>query len=254
MKLIFLGSGSAFADISNNFQSNILLENSNHKHLLIDCGTDAHHSLKNVNLRYADIDSVYVSHFHFDHVGGLEWLAFSAYFDPAVKKPKLFIHPSMLNILWDHVLSGGLQSLKGESPATLETYFTLVPIREEKYFTWESINFEMVKTIHVHNGKLLLPSYGLFFSLEKTKIFITTDTQFFPHRYADYYREADLIFHDCEIDKTKTGVHAHFQQLMNLNPAIKSKMWLYHYSENDLPDAKAAGFQGFVKRGQTFNF
>ena len=89
----------------------------------------------------------------------------------------------------------------------------------------------MVKTIHVRNGKLLLPSYGLFFSLEKTKIFITTDIQFFLHRYADYYQEADLILHYCETDKTKPGVHAHFQQLMNINPAIKSKMWLYHYSK-----------------------
>lgn len=80
MKLIFFGSGSTFADISNDFQSNIVLENANHKRLLIDCDTDIRHSLKDINLRYADIDSVYVGHFHFNHVGGIEWLAFSAYF------------------------------------------------------------------------------------------------------------------------------------------------------------------------------
>lgn len=254
MKLIFLGSGSAFTDISDNYQSNILLEGPNNKRLLIDCGTDVRHSLQTAHLSYKDIDAIYISHFHFDHVGGLEWLAFSFYFDPSTNKPKLFVHPDMMVTLWSRVLAGGLQSLKGQSPATINTYFTIPPIRDEKYFTWESITFEMVKTVHVYNGKNLLPSYGLFFTLGKTKVLVTTDTQFLPDRYMSYYQEADLIFHDCETDARESGVHAKFHELATLEPSIKAKMWLYHYSGNNLPDAKASGFKGFVKRGQVFDF
>lgn len=35
---------------------------------------------------------------------------------------------------------------------------------------------------------------------------------------------------------------------------IKAKMWLYHYSDGDLPDAKQDGFLGFVAKGQVFTF
>jgi hypothetical protein len=31
-------------------------------------------------------------------------------------------------------------------------------------------------------------------------------------------------------------------------------MWLYHYQDGPLPDAKADGFAGFVNQGQTFEF
>ena len=254
MKLTFLGSGSAFTDINSNFHSNMLLESPTHKRLLIDCGTDIRHSLQALHLSYSNIDSVYISHLHFDHVGGLEWLAFSTYFNHTTPRPKLFIHPSMVEPLWNNVLSGGLQSLEGETSATLDTYFDLPPIRDGKFFTWESINFEMIKTIHVSNAKDLLPSYGLFFSIGETKIFLSTDMQFTPERYMNYYQNADVIFHECETDEPQSGVHSHFKQLLTLDSSIKAKMWLYHYSDKKMPDAKNLGFKGFVKRGQAFHF
>ena len=254
MKLTFLGSGSAFTDVNCNFHSNILLESATNKRLLIDCGTDIRCSLQALNVSYQDIDSVYISHLHFDHVGGLEWLAFSTFFDPAVTQPRLFLHPSMVDLLWNKVLAGGLESLEGETPATLHTYFNQPPIRDGKWFTWEAIDFEMIKTVHVINAKALLPSYGLFFTLGKTKIFLSTDTQFLPHRYMPYYHKADLIFHECETDIPQSGVHSHITQLQTLDPSIKEKMWLYHYSEKHKHDAKAMGFKGFVTRGQVFKF
>ncbi len=69
MKLTFLGSGSAFT--MNNRQSNMILEDDG-KILLIDCGTDIRHSLHQQDLSYKDIDAVYISHLHADHIGGME--------------------------------------------------------------------------------------------------------------------------------------------------------------------------------------
>ena len=31
-------------------------------------------------------------------------------------------------------------------------------------------------------------------------------------------------------------------------------MWLMHYNDGDLPDAKKDGFKGFVKQGQEFKW
>jgi len=68
MKIIPIGTGSAFS--LNNFQTNLIIENSTGKRLLIDAGGDVRHALKKLDLSYKDIDAVYLSHLHGDHVGG----------------------------------------------------------------------------------------------------------------------------------------------------------------------------------------
>lgn len=251
MKLQFLGSGTAFVALEENFNSNMVLESASGKRLLIDCGSDARHSSKAAGLTSKDFDAVYVSHFHADHAGGLEWLAFTTKFDPSAKKPKLILHPSMLERLWNQVLSGGLESIQNEH-CTIETYFDVYPV-DEVHFIWEEISFEFVKTKHVYHDKYLVPSYGLFFNNKKTKVFITTDTQFNADHYLKYYQSADMIFHDCETTIHASCVHPQFHDLDKLPPEIKAKMWLYHYSALNLPDPIQHGFLGFVKRGQIFH-
>ncbi len=250
MKLQFLGSGSAFTPLTENFQSNMIIKSAN-KYLLIDCGSDARHSVAAVGLTHQDIDSVYISHLHADHVGGLEWLAFTNRFGRSPKKTKLYTHPSLVDRLWNNVLSGGLQSIEGNRPACLADFYQIMPIKEDT-FIWEDIVFKLIKTVHTCNGSELSPSYGLYITTAKKSIFITTDTRFEPTHYDDYFLKADLIFHDCDTASYPSPVHAHFSELIKLPSSIKSKMWLYHYSSSKGIDPTAFGFLGFVKRGQEF--
>lgn len=250
MKLTFAGAGSAFSVDANNYHSNILLETDENK-LLIDCGSDARWSLNELGLSYRDIHSVYISHLHADHVGGLEWLALSNKFDPAGHKPNLYLCEKLVHILWNQVLSGGLNTLQTET-ATLSTYFCVHPVPDSGSFTWQNIEFRLVQTLHIVAGFTFMPSYGLIFTVNDFTVFITTDTQFCPHQLRDIYNIADLIFHDCETTPHKSTVHAHYDELMTLSDSIKSKMWLYHYNPGSLPNAVKDGFQGFVKKGQSF--
>jgi hypothetical protein len=81
---------------------------------------------------------------------------------------------------------------------------------------------------------------------------------FQPMRVMSEYDNSDIIFQDCETydwqtGKSKSGVHAHYRELLTLPEEIRSKMWLYHYQDaRPLPDAKADGFAGFVEQGQVF--
>lgn len=256
MKLLFIGSGSAFIVNNNNFNSNMLLinENNNEK-LLIDCGSDARHALAELGFCYRDISNVYISHLHADHVGGLEWLALTSIFDSKCDKPILYANTYIMKTLWEHSLQGGLSTIQGVK-TDLNYFFNTKETNRDGCFEWQNILFQTVQTIHVVDNYTYMPSFGLIFSINGQKIFITTDTQFAPNQLYDFYRDSDIIFQDCETLDTPSGVHSSFKELCTLDSSIKSKMWLYHYNcdYESLPDAKAAGFCGFVKKGQVFEF
>lgn len=262
-QIIALGTGSAFT--MKNFQTNYVISR-NGKNLLIDCGTDIRFSLQKQNMSPFDIDSVFVSHAHADHVGGLEYLAFVRYFskkaNPKLKLPKLFCEHGMISSLWNHTLRGGLESLEGID-ANIDTYFDVEPVKKNSFFEWEGLIFHIVQALHITAKYSIVPSFGLMFSdidnLQR-RIFITTDVQFAPETSMKaYYNEADLIIHDCET-LYKSGVHAHFDQLCTLPTQIKNKMLLTHYQDNVLDDfnnwnirAWSEGFIGFAKQGVIYS-
>jgi len=252
MKLTFLGTGSAFTTDPNNFQSNLLLEHDGER-LLLDCGGDARWSLSQLGLGAADIKAIYISHNHADHIGGLEWLAFSTYFNPKLGRPDLFASADVLRELWSHGLKAGLGSLEGEL-AGLGTYFVPQGIRANGHFTWAGIDFQVVQVVHFMNGFAIVPSYGLFWTSPETgkKIFWTSDTQFCPNQIKVFYKQADIIFQDCETSPFKSGVHAHYSDLLTLPDDVRAKMVLYHYQPGMLPDAVAAGFRQFAKKHDVF--
>jgi ribonuclease BN (tRNA processing enzyme) len=254
--ITFLGSGSAFyvgSRLGENWQSNVLITSPSGRRLLIDCGTDIRFSLKEQGLTAADVDDVFISHLHADHIGGLEWLAFSTRFSPLKRKPHLWAHQSIVRDLWSHSLKGGLGSLEGED-ANLHSYFDVHPIRENKGFTWEGVYFQLVQVVHIMDGHKISPSYGLLFTLGETRIFFTADTQYAPSQISQFYRSADLILHDCETSPYQSGVHAHFEQLRSLPDEIKRKMWLYHYQPGEKRNSNEEGFAGWVEKGKTFTF
>lgn len=251
-KIIFLGSGSAFTVGKNNYQSNILLELANGHKMLIDCGTDIRLSLFEQGLNYLDIDAVYISHLHADHVGGLEWLAFTTKLSPKGKKPKLYISYDMVDDIWDKSLSAGLSSFEAEI-VTLKTFFDVFPVPKNGSFIWEKISFQLIQSVHAMNGFSYIPTYGLYFTLNNKKIYFTADTQLCLHQYK-FYQMADCIFQDCDTNHHKSCVHAHYDDLKKLPSDIKKKMWLYHLPTIPDYDPTQDGFLGFVHKGQKFEF
>jgi ribonuclease BN (tRNA processing enzyme) len=259
MKIQFAGVGSAFTT-QDYWQSNMVVT-AQDKHMLIDCGSDARFSLKEIGLSYRDIDAIYISHLHADHIGGLEWLGFSTYFDPKCRKPTMFIVESLISDLWGS-LKAGMQSHEGVV-LTLESFFNVVPIKINNCFEFGDANFWPIQTVHVNfwpiqtvhviNGYGIVHSYGLMIeSGSGRKSFLTTDTQFCPRQIEKFYHKADIIFQDCETAPYRSGVHAHYDDLKTLEPSVKSKMWLYHYQPNPQQDPKQDGFGGFISKGDDF--
>jgi ribonuclease BN (tRNA processing enzyme) len=279
--LTFIGCGGAFT--MKNWQSNMLFTHVERKwgidadgngsfdaggnlqysdvtrRMLLDCGGDARFALAEMGLGAKDIDDVYVSHCHADHIGGLEWLGFSRYFSPG-RKPNLYINEKLADHLWTNSLKGGMASHQGVL-LTLDSFFDKVDrIPRNGHFSWGDRKFRLVQTVHYMDGYEIVPSYGLLIETKPGKeVFITTDTQFCPNQIMDFYKRASVIFQDCETydlsGKIKSGVHAHYTELKTLPEDIRRKMWLYHYNDGELPKAaEDDGFAGFVIKGQTFSF
>jgi len=254
VKLLFLGTGAAFTIGQGNYQSNMILESNQSNKLLLDCGTDIRFALHDQGLTYHDIDSLYISHIHADHIGGMEWLGFSRKFVGNDERPTLYLTNDLATQLWDNALSGGMRTLDGEI-AHLDTYFNVHYLEDEQgYFEWEDGHLDLIKTFHVKNGNKYRPSYGIVLRYQSKKILISMDTQFVLEHFQPIYEQSDLIFHDCETSDRVSGVHATYQELLTLPPDIKAKMWLYDYNDGPLPDAIKDGFRGFVNKGQRFDF
>lgn len=256
--MFFIGVGTLFAT-SEYYHSNIIIVSESGRKLLVDCGSDIRFSLAEHNMRAVDaekqIDAVYFSHLHSDHIGGLEWLAFSTYFGPKRTKCKLFGEERLMRDLWEHSLKGGLEHVQGRG-MTLEDYFECHPVSEGGSFHWEGISFNLVKMPHVISSCNNYYSYGLMIksTYNGQAVFISTDTQFQPELLADIAGQAAVIFHDCETTSIRTTVHAHYNELCTLPASIKKKMWLYHYAPDHNFSPLQDGFRGFIRKGQEFDF
>lgn len=273
MKLTFIGVGSAFA--LGNLNSNMLLEYAGESpsednksivrtsmRMLIDCGHTAQQALKDLGLTAFDIDDVYISHQHADHIGGLEWLGFSRYFAKLIKEqplPNLYLNQKLATTLWNDSLRGGMRSHQGVI-LELDDFFEEVHrIRRNQEFWWCGRKMQPVQTVHIMDGYEIVPSYGLLIDGPLGEAFLTTDTQFCPRQIEDLYKRAWIIFQDCEAAPYRSGVHAHYDDLRTLPGATKAKMWLYHVNDDvTAPNspwqqrAKDDGFAGFIQKGQSF--
>ena len=222
-RLQFVGSGSAFTMA--NFHTNLVFWNTKRPNdrLMLDCGSDVRHSLAAAGIDQTMISGVYISHLHGDHAGGLEWLGFITHFDPRCEPPDLYISRSISGALWSNVLSGGMRSLQGEV-ADLETYFDVHRIGPNGGFTWDGVDFRLVQGIHIYDGFAIQPSFGLMFDVGGRTVFWTSDSQYAPEQLNDFYRPADVIFHDCETAPYESKVHAHYNKLRQLPDEVRAKM------------------------------
>jgi len=243
MKIIPIGVGSAFS--MKNFQTNLIIENNN-KNLLVDAGSDIRFSLKEQGKSYKDIDALYVTHLHADHIGGVEYLAFCSYFDPSKDKIKLYGHKDVLNRAWDTVWSGGLASIQGKCVG-LNDYFEVHYLEDNGSFLWEGVHFDIIQTVHIMNAYAIVPSFGLMIHdpFSSKKVYYTSDTQFNPNQIKDFYKQADIIIQDCETSPFMSGVHAHISELKTLDEETRAKMMLIHYQDV----VEVEGFMGFCKQG-----
>jgi len=264
LSIFFVGVGSAFA--MEHYQTSILIAKGD-THILVDCGENGPLALNSHGIDVSDIQTLFVTHLHSDHVAGVGHLALKNYYvaRPFMKKPKLrcIVNEHMQQLMWDKALSAGLMynEIIGEElarPLCFEDYFTVVrptwkQIQPRE--VWEvkigEIKLEIFRTLHIPQQAptwdAAFPSYGLMID---DRVFYSGDSQFDPS-LIDQYKHAEAFFHDVQF--FPGAVHAPLADLKKLPEDIKKKMFLMHYADN-FEEQEIGGFAGWATQGNSYVF
>lgn len=237
INLTFLGIGDSESLQWNN--TNLLIEHAN-KRLLIDCGWTAKAALAEHGLGVGDIDAIFITHIHGDHVFGLERFGFENRYIHE-RKPDLFIHESIKDVLWENVLKGGMGfTSSGENQ--IDDFFNTYALSDLS-FEWQGIAFELFPTEHHAR-----PSFGIKTTANGGFLF-TADTR--PLDSLDgLIKDVSLVFHDCTTQEANPA-HSTVKSMQKKYPQhVMKKITIVHINDGlDMNQVVNAGLAGVAKQG-----
>lgn len=231
-----LGCGHSESII--HYNNNALVSSEQGK-MLIDCGHTIKHALHEQGLTFKDIDAIFITHVHGDHVFGLERAAYETKFTYN-KKIKLIFHESIYQELWDQTLKGSL-GVHGDGEANLEDYFEIETLNTN-HFECLGNSYEIFPVSHTPNK----PTFGLCLN---EQIFYSSDTIAIAKVIAE--QNFKIGFHDVTLTE-ENPVHATLASLIKSYPyEARKKLYLMSYQDNwqDFKDTVEREFKGFAKQG-----
>lgn len=238
-RLLFLGTGNS--ESLDNFNSNLLIMSARQR-MLVDCGWTIKPALRNIGLSIADIDTIFITHVHGDHIFGLEQLGFELRYK-CNRKPTLILEEGIYDELWTHCLKGSMgKSSSGEN--SLEDFFKIRHV-DEHAFTVDNLSFETFKTHHEPNK----PSYGLVINND---IVFSSDTKAVA---SVSRRKARLYIHDVTTQEGNPA-HAGLEELVKAYPrSVREKMLLTHYDDDiySYLEYVQTNFMGLAATGQVID-
>ncbi len=221
MRLVVLGSGSTVPH-PRRCSSAYWLETSG-GNILLDCSATAPHQMAKFGVDWPNMDAIWISHFHMDHVGGLGPLFAGTMHAPEMRernKPLRLYGPKGIERLFDGISSPKDYKLR-EQPFPVEVIEIEVL---EKFEIVPGVETVAMKTPHTDE------SHAIHIRDRDATLVYSADTGF-DERIATFAADVDLMILECTFVREKPNAkHLILAEAVDLiNKAKPRRAMLTHF-------------------------
>jgi ribonuclease BN (tRNA processing enzyme) len=214
MQVLPIGVGTAFG--RRLFNTNLIFEFDSGDFMLVDCGITASRSLETIGRSVLDVENLFISHLHADHIGGVEELALKA---KLIKRRKINLHINrkLVDSFWQSIRAGIEFTQMGQ--LDLDDYFA-VHLHDNE-FNLNGVNFSTCATQHIAGM--------LSFDLAFADFLLTGDTLFSEEYVRGRAQAFKTVVHDCSFNSHQK-VHTHYEDLLQ-NRRLFQELYVIHYED-----------------------
>lgn len=235
MRVQFIGSGDAFG--SGGRFNTCFHVTGDQTNFLIDCGASSLIALKAREIALNRIQTIFITHFHADHFGGIPFFMLDAQFFSKRREPLTIAGPQGLVEWYKRVME---TAFPGSSTTKPRFELSLVELEPRMAVTVGDITVRPFRANHGDPGG---PFFAYRFEAEGRSIAYTGDTE-----WTDELIEAgagvDLFIAEAYFYDKKVRFHLDFASLKEKLPRIQAtRLVLTHMSEDMLNRMESLGYE-----------
>lgn len=225
MQLQFIGSGDAFG--SGGKLNTCFHIKGDTVNFLIDCGASSLIGLKANKIQLNNIDTIFFTHFHADHFGGIPFFILDAQFHSKRTEPLNIVGPHGLETWYKRVME---TSFPGSSKTKTQFDLNIIEIKERKPVQVGGVTATAYLVNHGNQGG---PFFSYRIECEGRVISYTGDTEW-TDALIDAGHEANIFIAEAYFYEKKIKLHLDYKTLLEHLPAIAPKKLVLTHMSDDM--------------------